>query len=517
MPLASGTALQDGHYIIDALLEDAPNGALYWGTHIPTGMSVYLQVLTPGTTPLGDTVQRRLQSLAFAPRPPLPQPLQTFAEGDTHYLAMGTALGQPWSQLCRHRSPASPKVALALTRHTAEGVQWLLTQGLPSVDLSPNRIWLPTDGLPVILTGLTSSALPTPTQELATLAHPLRGLAALLYSLLMGQLPELEHLAQCSQTLGQQQPTLSPLIIQAVQAGLGNLSPEAMSSTHQALADQIGAWLQTLPDSLNPVAVTVGATAAAVRSTVGTDAPAAPTAAFPPEAKGAGPDLALPDPSSDLSSTSAEVSATVAVAPLPQPNASLQQKNPQQKPRWSKTSPKGPSRSSHRRLSIALLGTALVAAVGGVAAGAAWRLTPSGLPGQVRLDPDQSFPSRSDWSGDRLDATFESPFLPEGDGIRPPISDPAWNRPPTSDDWPSSDFGSPTDSQNWDADFNSPAPPLTPRSTPVETDNTAPPEVNQPRNPMPEPMQPEVAPPPPIAPAPIPENVPAPAPAPSSE
>ena len=30
MSFAPGTALQNGHYIVDALLEAAPNGDLYW-------------------------------------------------------------------------------------------------------------------------------------------------------------------------------------------------------------------------------------------------------------------------------------------------------------------------------------------------------------------------------------------------------------------------------------------------------------------------------------------------------
>ncbi|MEB3269578.1 MAG: hypothetical protein VKJ09_13625 [Leptolyngbya sp.] len=143
MPLAAGTALQNGHYVVDALLEEAANGDLYWGTHIATGLSVYLQQLTPAAQDLDPAVQPCLQALAFAPQPPLPQPLQFFVDGDYGYLAMGTHLGQPWSGLGQRRSPATPKAALALVRQAAAGVTWLLQQGLPTVDLSPNRLWLP--------------------------------------------------------------------------------------------------------------------------------------------------------------------------------------------------------------------------------------------------------------------------------------------------------------------------------------------------------------------------------------
>jgi hypothetical protein len=158
MPLVAGTALQNGHYVVDALLEDAANGPLYWGTHIATGMRVYLQQLTPAIAELDGAVQQCLQALAFAPQPPLPQPLQTFVDGEYRYLAMGTSLGQPWSLLARRQSPASPKAALARVRATAQAVTALLDQGLPTVDLSPNRIWLAAtdEEDPVVtLTGLT--------------------------------------------------------------------------------------------------------------------------------------------------------------------------------------------------------------------------------------------------------------------------------------------------------------------------------------------------------------------------
>jgi hypothetical protein len=532
MPLVAGTALQNGHYVVDALLEDAANGPLYWGTHIATGMRVYLQQLTPAIAELDGAVQQCLQALAFAPQPPLPQPLQTFVDGEYRYLAMGTSLGQPWSLLARRQSPATPKAALARVRATAQAVTALLDQGLPTVDLSPNRIWLAAtdEEDPVVtLTGLTVAS----PDVAPSLAHPIRGLAALLHSSLAGHLMDAADLAAWGPALRQQRPDLSPLILEAIRIGL-----QTDIGNEQDLRQAIADWLQTLPDAEAILTVPVPAATVSLaveqpadtailspeetpRVETSEDGPedaspadTSPEAAVPetavPEtvspapalatATEAGTDAAAIDPSPTLSDT---------VEPLPNPVPAGALATTKAAPLAPAPPQQRPQRSSGRRLFPALVVTGLVAAIAGVGAGAAWRLAPNGLPGQLRLDPNQSFPPQSDWSGDRPDAGFDRPYLPEGDLERPPIPEPAWDPAtlPADDPWAIDDPWEPTAIPDpWEPEFADPTPAPVTRPTPA--DAPAPsraPAAGSPGTPAPAP-QPNSAgrapTPPPAAPAP---------------
>ena len=522
MPLVAGAALQNGHYVVDALLEDAANGPLYWGTHIATGLRVYLQQLTPAIAELDGAVQQCLQALACAPQPPLPEPLQTFVDGEHRYLAMGTTLGQPWSLLARRQSPARPKTALARVRATAQAVTALLDQGLPTVDLSPNRIWLTaTDGeAPVItLTGLT-----VPPPEAAPLAHPVRGLTALLHSLLAGHLMDTSDLAAWGPALREQRPDLSPLILEAIRTGL-----QTDIGNEQDLRQAIAAWLQILPDA--DAILSVPAPAATVSPAVEqpTDAATPPPEETPlveaseDSPEDASPETAAPETVSPALATETEAvtdagasdpsstpSDTVEPSPSPAPAGALA--TTKAVAIAPVTPRKQLQRSSGRRLFPALVLTGLVAAIAGVGAGAAWRLSPNGLPGQVRLDPNQSFPPQSDWSGARPDAGFDRSYLPEGDLERPPIPEPAWDPAalPTDDPWAIDDPWEPTAIPDpWEPQFADPLP--DPETRPNPADVTAPsrpsrpPSADSPGSPAPAP-QPGPAggapTPPPAAPAP---------------
>jgi hypothetical protein len=521
MPLVAGTALQNGHYVVDALLEDAANGPLYWGTHIATGMRVYLQQLTPAIAELDGAVQQCLQALAFAPQPPLPQPLQTFVDGEYRYLAMGTSLGQPWSLLARRQSPATPKAALARVRATAQAVTALLDQGLPTVDLSPNRIWLAAtdEEDPVVtLTGLTVAS----PDVAPSLAHPIRGLAALLHSSLAGHLMDAGDLAAWGPALRQQRPDLSPLILEAIRTGL-----QTDIGNEQDLRQAIAAWLQILPDA--EAILTVPAPVATVSPAVEqpTDAATPPPEETPLiETSEDGPEDASPEtpapetasPASALATATEEVVEAAASDPSPTPSDTVEP-SPRPAPAGALATtqataiapakPQKPQRSSGRRLFPALVVTGLVAAIAGVGAGAAWRLSPNGLPGQLRLDPNQSFPPQSDWSGDRPDAGFDRPYLPEGDLERPPIPEPAWDPAtlPADDPWAIDDPWEPTAIPDpWEPEFADPTPAPVTRPTPA--DAPAPsraPAAGSPGTPAPAP-QPNSAgrapTPPPAAPAP---------------
>ncbi|MBE7380174.1 MAG: hypothetical protein F6J95_002040 [Leptolyngbya sp. SIO1E4] len=360
MSLSPGTALQNGHYVIDALLEAAPNGALYWGTHVVTGAQVYIQVLSfTQTDDAADlsAFMTRLQGVSGDPQSPLPSPLQLFLEDDhTLYLAMETTVGLPWSHICgTPHAPMPPKQALETIRQIANDVLWLETQALPGMDLSPNRVWITANRDRLTLTGFSKAQLSNE-QAIETAPATVPALAKLLYSFLSGELPPPSDANALKQALQERLPNLSPLIVQAIHSGVSIPSPstagtgdgETVQQTQDAqqAQDAVQQWLATLPD--------------APTSTLGNTQP------------------------------------TQAAIRQPHP--------PQAQPwRWG--------------VYPALGVTALVAAIGGGTLGAAWRLNAGSLPGAIQFDPDQSFPSQAGWSGDTPEADFESPYVPGG-GLR---------------------------------------------------------------------------------------------------
>jgi len=157
---------------------------------------------------------------------------------------MGTTVGLPWSSARQHYSPLSPKQALATIRQVANSVNWLREQGLKGMDLSPNRVWLTPDLKHLTLTGLPHAYLqsadetaPAPPDTSA------RALAKLLYSLLTGELltTQDEMGDSLRVRLQQQRPTLSPVIITAIEQGVRSPVAEQPLTLDQ--------WLALLPDA----------------------------------------------------------------------------------------------------------------------------------------------------------------------------------------------------------------------------------------------------------------------------
>lgn len=246
--LPPGTALQQGNYLIDALIEAAPNGHLYWGTHATTGLQVYLQVTPLNAAPElpdGQTLADHLRGLAFSPQSPLPSPFQVFSgEHNTLCLAVGTTAGLPWPHARQSRFPMSPRQALRTVRSIAHGAIWLEEQGLPAVDLSLNRIWISPDGDRTILTGIPLAHINS-SQQASPPADPLQSLAALLYSCLSGQLPTVPDTESLALLLHNQRPEISPLVIKAIHKGTQGISAFPAASTTDALQQ----WLALLPDA----------------------------------------------------------------------------------------------------------------------------------------------------------------------------------------------------------------------------------------------------------------------------
>ncbi|MEM7647717.1 MAG: hypothetical protein AAF283_00955 [Cyanobacteria bacterium P01_A01_bin.70] len=247
MSFAPGTALQNGHYIVDALLEAAPNGDLYWGTHVVTGQRVFLQMLpisSPESSADLSELIARLEGIAPSPLSPLPHPFTLF-KGDEQSLclAIDQTIGLPWSSVCETPAPLSPKQALATIRQIAKSVDWLQQQRLEGFDLSPNRVWLSpstSDSVGVItLTGLPHHAGGTPSD--AACRHPVPACAYLLQSFLTGELPPTEDAVVVARRLRQQLPTLSPLIAEAIIQG--------RQAAQASPALTLPQWLEQLPDA----------------------------------------------------------------------------------------------------------------------------------------------------------------------------------------------------------------------------------------------------------------------------
>lgn len=243
MPLQPGTALQNGHYVIDALLEATPTGTLYWGTHVVTGTQVYIQVfdLLAGlaTANLSDLIAR-LEGLSFSPESLLPKPLQIFhEEGRILCLVLGAAVGLPWSQRCHHHRPIPPSQALPIIRRIAAGLTWLAAQDLTVTHLSPTQVWFASDeGDRITLTGLPQGYFPVKSSTVV------QSLAYLLWSFLTAKLPDVATpSATLVDSLQQQSPQFHPTLLKALSEGMN-------SQTGTDTSLDLAQWLTMLSDDL---------------------------------------------------------------------------------------------------------------------------------------------------------------------------------------------------------------------------------------------------------------------------
>ena len=349
MPLAPGTALQNGHYVIDALLEAAPNGDLYWGTHVVVGLPVFIQVFPIGNLSHDDltTLIARLEGIAFSPQSPLPNPFQLFHGDDqTLCLAMSTSVGLPWSTVRQKQPPLSTRQALANIRQLADHLAWLKSQGLRGLDLSLNRVWLSQESATVTLTGLPHAYLHNFATSDTTPDTSVQALAQLLFSFLTGQILTLPTTADSPTPKEQLKalcPNVSPIIATAIEQALASPEPDASPMG-------VSQWLQQLPDAGTLVPVTA-------------------------------PSQSLPS-----SSTSPKKAMPEAKPSTPAKQGS-----------W---------------LLPSLAATAVLAALAGGGLGAHWRLNTQSMPGAIKLDPKQSFPAQANWSGDAPEADFNTPYVP---------------------------------------------------------------------------------------------------------
>lgn len=413
MTLAPGTALQNGHYVIDALLEAAPNGNLYRGTHVVVGMPVFIQVLTVGESGQShlSNLIARLEGAAFSPQSPLPNPFQLFRGNDqTLCLAMGTTVGLPWSTTRKNGTTLSTKQALETIRRLADSLTWLKEQGITGLDLSDNRIWLSQDLATVTLTGLPDADLQNFRTEDLPLDTSVPALAQLLCSFLTGQpsqpLPGEDGITARKQ-LQQYCPNLSPVIVTAIERGLQLSDGEPPSTLQQ--------WLDKLPDA---------------------------------------------DGGYQVQSPSQQLTRS------PSTRANIM-------PQATNSTPKKGS-----LLLSSLVVTAALAAISGGALGTYWRLNAQSLPGAIQLDPQQSFPTQADWSGDTPEAVFDVPYVP---ARSTPLRRDEWYEPPapiTEAVLPDAPIDGSLETDN---DFDTPSVPLPletpdPLTTPLDSPSTLPSE-----------------------------------------
>ncbi|NEQ45194.1 MAG: hypothetical protein F6K00_17180 [Leptolyngbya sp. SIOISBB] len=412
MTLAPGTALQNGHYVIDALLEAAPNGNLYWGTHVVVGMPVFIQVFPIGESGQSDlsNLIARLEGAAFSPQSPLPNPFQLFQGNDqTLCLAMGTTVGLPWSTACKNGATLSTQQALQTIHQLADSLAWLKDQGIARLDLSANRVWLSQDLATATLTGLPYAYLQNFRAADSSPDTSVQALAQLLCSFLTGQplLPlDEEDGLTARQQLKQYCPNLSPIIVAAIEQGLQLSDGEPPLTLQQ--------WLEKLPDA-------DGGYHVQSPSSLLTRSPATRVNTVPPAA---------------ANSTS--------------------------------------NKSSLLLPSLAV--TAALAAIFGGALGTYWRLNAQSLPGAIQLDPQQSFPTQADWSGDTPETVFDAPYVP---ARNTPLRRDEWYEPPA----PITEAVLPDEpidgSLETDNDFDTPSAPspletIDPLTTPLDAPSTLP-------------------------------------------
>ncbi|MGD1906168.1 MAG: hypothetical protein ACFB0C_09265 [Leptolyngbyaceae cyanobacterium] len=238
MLLSPGTTLHHNSYVIDALLESAEDGELYWGTC--GDRPVYIQARSLKSGPLAVTAINLTEDLQApdAPPPCLTGVLDTFIEDQSQYWVMVPEVGQPWSHRARYSGPLTVKQALTKLRQASEGLIWLMAQGINQIPLSPNHIWWCDLDSPLVLTGWLGNRTLESAAKLDEDFNPQKDLATLLWQFLSGQISP----APAGPELRQQLPHVSPQLLEGIQLGL-NASP----TPRVELPATLTTWLQSLP------------------------------------------------------------------------------------------------------------------------------------------------------------------------------------------------------------------------------------------------------------------------------
>ncbi len=191
MTLAPGTALQHGHYVIDAPALEDSLGPLYLATHILQGRRVLVRVLgsrqpqnIPPAAERSDFFSY-LQSVQALQISLLPKQVEGFEEEGVCYQVLSTPAGSPLSQQLNPDHPLPLPQALTLLNALTDSLQALRPLGWLAFCLEPDQIWWAPDRSQATWIGFDLPSHPLPSSE-ETEGMLVRQLGHLLYFLLTG-------------------------------------------------------------------------------------------------------------------------------------------------------------------------------------------------------------------------------------------------------------------------------------------------------------------------------------------
>jgi hypothetical protein len=387
MTLPTGTALHHGHYVVDAFSAEDAIGPIYLATSIPRGRWVQLRILgsrRPEAIPLPEerkAFYNYLLTVQALNHPLFAGHLSGFEDGGVCYQVIDANLGNPLSRFVSAHDPVPPRHSIALVRQVAHGLLALKPLGWQGITLTPDQLWQRPQQSSLTFTGFDFPP-PEPSPEQHQEALVVRGLTYLLYFLLTGNRAEGIQ-TPLAVDVRQRRPGLPYTLDTALQLG----SRQDLQQPSVGLQQ----WIDLLP-------------ASAALPEVWADLPRQP--------EGHPSSHLFQGPKGTVRSSGVPQQA---VATLSTPVAAAAVT-----PRSVQT-----AGSKVRALApVALVLTALGASVGGLGLGLTARLHPPDASGPVRLNPEQSFPPLSDWSGDDpVEAWEYSPTrrsLPDYGEVAPP-------------------------------------------------------------------------------------------------
>lgn len=374
MTLPPGTALHHGKYVVDAFSAEDAIGPIYLATHIPSGRWVQLRILgsrNPEKIPYPEVRKAFYNYLLMVQafnHPLFSGHLAGFEDTAVCYQVLDANLGQPLSRIVSRDHPVSPRQSVAWVRQVAHGLIALKPLGWQGLTLTPDQFWQRPHQTVLTFTGfdLPGAASLAPAQQEALVV---KGLSYLLYFLLTGKRAE-HSPTPLAVDVRQQIPAMPYALDTALQVG----SHQELSRVSMDLQQ----WLDLLPDGDNLPDHPVQAPPLTAQ---GAARPSPSLATYLPQAAEPSPpvfQIAGADHPSRVPTTESNVHVLHATSGQP-------------------------SRSRFRKFApAALVLTALVASFSGLGLGLMARFQPtvSDRSSSVRLDPEQSFPPLSDWSGD---------------------------------------------------------------------------------------------------------------------
>jgi hypothetical protein len=390
MTLALGSALQDGHYVIDALaMEEDSLGPLYLATHIPQGRQLLLRILgTRQPQDIPPPLQRSafygyLQAVQDLRLACLPGQILGFEEEGVCYQVISVPAGSTLKQQINPQQPLSLSQTLGVLKSLIDLLEALRPLGWSGLCLGPDQIWWDPDRAKLTWIGFGFPSYPLPAGE-HTEQRLVQGLGDLLYFLLTGHQATYTR-APLEVDLSHRHPGLPSSLIRALQLAA---DPQPITLTE---------WVQQLP-----LSQFIGMVKNVDH---GTDS----NSTHPPDHS---PPVTAQPATAFTRSMPTRVTARTMVPAM----ATSDRKG------WP-----------HRLATVGLVGTAIGAGLSGLVVGLQLRAQMVEDPQTSRFNPNQSFPPLADWNGNRLGSQPMGPLnrrLRQPDYGKAPAPTQTLTRPP---------------------------------------------------------------------------------------